>query len=342
RRWLAEDLVDFVVLMAYTSSPATLRDMLRSLDTDLAELAAWRNPEELRRRVAVGLALYAAPAPAIGGQLHVVQEAGLDAVALFAAAYFGQPVRELLARWWAAVPGQVAAGSAAATAVPWTSRLAGQDRNVAGQRSGPAGPGGGPAAAAAPPAVPWLAPAPLRALQAARAAAPSDAGPPPQGNLARSAQVRVDSSYPGYGPGPLNDGVRNDVLEVGRWAEVAWASAERPGEHWIELRWPQAVRVERVDVYWALDRGRYFPSRALRLEFEDEEGRWHTLWEYLMPEAGHDLSRTSFSTRPVATRAVRLVQPDGQGPAGRPLLMWVAEVEVYGTPVSPQAPSGGP
>ncbi|OUM98297.1 MAG: hypothetical protein BAA04_11985 [Firmicutes bacterium ZCTH02-B6] len=56
-----------------------------------------------------------------------------------------------------------------------------------------------------------------------------DEGPRP--NLAAAARVTVDSSFRGYGPAPLNDGRRNDEVEIGRWAEVAWASAETPEDH---------------------------------------------------------------------------------------------------------------
>ena len=149
-------------------------------------------------------------------------------------------------------------------------------------------------------------------------------------NLAPSAQVLVDSTFRGYSAAPLTDGVRHPGSEVGRWAEVAWASAERPGEHWVELRWPQAVSVRRVDVYWALDRGRFFPSRRLVLQVEGPDGGWQDVWELQWVQVTHAVAATSVTIAPVSTRAVRLLQPAGGGPPGRPDLMWVAEIEVYG------------
>ena len=289
--WLADGLIDLAIPMAYTSSAANLSDMLASLSAELAALSPWRAPEALRRRVAPGLALFATNLEGIADQLARVQAAGFGGVVLFSASYLSLPL----------------------------------------QRSLAAGPFARPAAhpprlrqemAALPPLPAQPFPEPV--------AAPPVSGLPATTNLARVAQVSVDSSFRGYSPAPLNDGQRNDVPEVGRWAEVAWASAERPGEHWIELRWREPQLISQVDVYWALDRGRFFPSSRLRVEaYLEDESRWQVLWEYSATPT-HRIARTSITFTPVRTRALRLVQPSGGGPPGRPDLMWVAEVEVYG------------
>ncbi|MBE3599508.1 MAG: discoidin domain-containing protein [Limnochordaceae bacterium] len=154
--------------------------------------------------------------------------------------------------------------------------------------------------------------------------------------------MSVDSSFRGYGPEALHDGQRNDVLEVGRWGEVAWASAERSADHWIVLRWPTPRAIHQVDVYWALDRGRFFSSTRLRIEvYDDASEKWRPVWEYQgLPT--HEVSRTSVSFAPVTTTGLRLWQPEGGGPLGRPGLMWVAEVEVYGPPAAEEAARATP
>ena len=297
RRWLADGLVDFVVPMAYTSSSANLQDILDSLRRDLQALAPWRDPQALASRVVMGLGLFAAPPPAVAQQVLAARQVATGGVALFAAAYLSLPVRRALAE---------GPFRQAAKAPPF---------------------GGSPLARLSP--VPWQPPPSPRVAVLPLTGPPGAAGSGGPPNLARAARVRVDSSFRGYSPAPLTDGVRNDVPEVGRWAEVAWASAERPGEHWVELRWPDAVTVTQVDIYWALDRGRFFPSRHLVLQAEGPDGAWQTVWELEWRQAGHSISRTSVTTAPFTTTALRLWQPAGGGPEGRPDLMWIAVVEVY-------------
>ena len=289
--WLADGLIDLAVPMAYTSSSANLRDLLASLSGELEELAPWRSPDRLRARVAPGLALFATRPETLLEQMELVRRFGFGGVVLFSTSYLSLPTREAL---------------------------------IAGPFSTPAD---------HPPrlrhemaALPELPPQPMPAP----VVAPAPAGLPPGANLARTASVTVDSSFRGYSPDPLNDGLRNDVPEVGRWAEVAWASAERASDHWIELRWATEQTISQVDVYWALDRGRFYPSSQLRVEvWVEPEQRWQTVWAY-EAEPSDRIARTSITFVPVTTRALRLYQPAGGGALGRPDLMWVAEVEVYG------------
>ena len=308
RRWLADGLVDFVVPMAYTSSAANLQDILDALRRDMEALAPWRDPRALVSRVVMGLGLFTAPPQAVAEQVLAVRRATGGGVALFAAAHLSLPARRALAegpfRQAAEAPSFAGSPLAQLSPVPWQ-------------------PPPSPSAAVLPLPGP---PAPTGYGGHGGQAGEQGQRPP---NLARSARVRVDSSFRGYSPAPLTDGVRNDVPEVGRWAEVAWASAERPSDHWVELRWPEAVTVTQVDIYWALDRGRFFPSRRLVLQAEGPDGEWQTVWELEWHRAGHTVSRTSITTAPFTTAALRLLQPAGGGPEGRPDLMWIAEIEVY-------------
>ncbi|HEY8498261.1 MAG TPA: family 10 glycosylhydrolase, partial [Limnochordales bacterium] len=289
--WLADGLIDLAVPMAYTSSQANLQDVLATVSAELDALAAWRAPDALRVRIAPGLALFATRPDTLPAQVEAVRQGGFGGVVLFSTSYLSLPLREALAQGPFARP--------AAHPPRLRDEMA---------------------------ALPSLPPQPLPRP----AVAPAPAGTPAGPNLARSAAVEVDSSFRGYSPAPLNDGQRNDVPEVGRWAEVAWASAERPTDHWVELRWPRPQVVTQVDIYWALDRGRFFPSSRLRVEaYLEPEGRWETLWAY-EAEPSNRIARTSITFAPITVGKLRLVQPAGGGPAGRPDLMWVAEVEVYG------------
>ena len=81
------------------------------------------------------------------------------------------------------------------------------------------------------------------------------------------ASVKVDSSYEGYGPKPLTDGV-TDVRRIGamRYNDGNWVSAERPDEHWIELEFERPAKAVAVYVFWGFDRERYMPSRTVELQ----------------------------------------------------------------------------
>ncbi len=148
------------------------------------------------------------------------------------------------------------------------------------------------------------------------------------GNIARAddCTVRVDSSYSGYAPETLTDGI--EVVAGAEWTLAGWASKDEPGEHWIELSWPEEREVHEVVVYWALDQG-FRRSREVHLQVREGEG-----WRRLIELGGGDPAACdSFvADPPVRTSALRLLQPEGQGPPGRPDIMWVGEVQAFGPP----------
>ncbi|MGD9497857.1 MAG: hypothetical protein AB7Y46_16260, partial [Armatimonadota bacterium] len=149
-------------------------------------------------------------------------------------------------------------------------------------------------------------------------------------NLARSEDctVRVDSSYSGYVPSVLTDGV--EVVGGGDWLLAGWASAEAPAEHWIELSWPGPRELHEVVVYWALDQG-WRRSAQVKLQVRAGD-RWRDLTDL----GGTDPAAFDafVCAPPVHTSAVRLLQPAVKGPAGRPQLMWVGEVQLFGPPAA--------
>ncbi|HEY0005532.1 MAG TPA: protein kinase [Pyrinomonadaceae bacterium] len=143
----------------------------------------------------------------------------------------------------------------------------------------------------------------------------------------KPARVTVDSSYDGYGTGPLTDGVF-DVREVGgrKYNEGNWASDETPGPHWIELSFDLPVRITAIYVYWGFDRNRFMPSRQVELQVPDEHGSWRSISSL---EPGNDYDRTAFEFQPVTTTRARIFQPAQRGPAKRPFVMWVREVKIF-------------
>ncbi|HEX8633900.1 MAG TPA: protein kinase [Pyrinomonadaceae bacterium] len=185
-----------------------------------------------------------------------------------------------------------------------------------------------------------------RAQEAAAAARTSPVAAPspaPQGSLApataeipssltelSATRIAVDSSYDGYTSKPLHDGII-DVKRISgmRYNEGNWASAETHDPHWIELQLGDAARVSALYVYWGFDRGHFVASRRVELQIPDGDGgdRWRTISTI---EPGSHYDRTAFEFAPVTTNRVRILQPAQQGPRGRPFVMWVREVKIFG------------
>ena len=112
-----------------------------------------------------------------------------------------------------------------------------------------------------------------------------------------------------------------------RYNRGNWASAETPVPHWIEVDLGREARVAAVYVFWGFDRDRFTPSRRVELQTPDSRGGWQTV-STMQP--GADFDRTAFEFAPVTASRVRIFQPAQQGPAGRPFVMWVREVQVFG------------
>jgi len=140
--------------------------------------------------------------------------------------------------------------------------------------------------------------------------------------------VAVDSSYDSYNTKPLTDGV-TDVRQLAamRFNQSNWVSSERPEPHWIELSFGRPTRVTALYVYWGFDRGRYMPSRIAELQLPDGAGGWRTVAQL---EPGGHFDRAAFDFEPFVADRLRILQPAQQGPANRPFVMWVREVEVFG------------
>jgi serine/threonine protein kinase len=151
----------------------------------------------------------------------------------------------------------------------------------------------------------------------------------PSDVVALASVVKVDSSFDGYNAKPLTDGV-TDVREVAakRYNLGNWVSAERPEPHWIELDFQRAASVTAVYVYWGFDHDRYMPSRRVELQTTDAAGGWRTVSTL---EPGDNFDRAAFEFSPFSAERVRLFQPAQAGPRNRPFVMWVREVQAFGT-----------
>lgn len=151
-------------------------------------------------------------------------------------------------------------------------------------------------------------------------------------NLALTGTVAVDSTFHLYVGDVIADGELNDQDETGRWAEVAWASAETPGEHWAEITLAQESVVSGVSIWWARDRNKWWMSSNFVVQYWDGE-QWVDIWEYRSERETYNVYSTEITFVPVTTTKIRVLQRDGGGPVARPNLMWIAEIQVWGEPV---------
>ncbi|HEV7890909.1 MAG TPA: protein kinase [Pyrinomonadaceae bacterium] len=144
-----------------------------------------------------------------------------------------------------------------------------------------------------------------------------------------AAHIKVDSSFDSYNERPLSDGVW-DVREIRgmRYNQGNWVSAESPVPHWVELDFDRATRVTAVYVYWGFDKERYMPSRRVELQTQDGGGEWRTVSTL---EAGDNFDRAAFEFEPFEAKALRVFQPAQSGPANRPFVMWLREVQAFGS-----------
>jgi hypothetical protein len=134
----------------------------------------------------------------------------------------------------------------------------------------------------------------------------------------------VDSCYEGYAPAPINDGVTR--TENIHWTEEAWASAENDQPHWIVLAFEKPVAIKRIVIHWSMDQG--IPRTSRKIELQSWDG---TAWQKICDKASDKAEPATIIElpAPVTVQKVRVFQPVGEGPDGRPNLMWVREIEIF-------------
>lgn len=151
-------------------------------------------------------------------------------------------------------------------------------------------------------------------------------------NLAGSAEVSVDSTFPGYSTQVLTDGewiapgeeITDDVGSPDRLGNYGntWVSAAKPGEHWVRLDWPGQVSVGRVEIWWSQEQ--WYP-KAFRVEYLSDQS-WVPVLDartWLAPTE----RRSELRFEPVQTDALRVIQHGLGGPERG--LMAMQELRVF-------------
>ena len=136
------------------------------------------------------------------------------------------------------------------------------------------------------------------------------------------AACRTDSSYSGYSPEVLVDGVIK-TADL-HWTKRAWASKDGATAHWIQLDLAKPQPVAGVMVYWNREVGRSYAASRYRVVLLTETG------EQVVKEVTESSARTMdrHEWQPIQARAIRIEQSPRGGPGHRPGIMWVREVQV--------------
>jgi uncharacterized protein (TIGR01370 family) len=152
---------------------------------------------------------------------------------------------------------------------------------------------------------------------------------PSNGNLCRltNISVKVDSLFHGYSQEALTDGYRQEKeLE---WFERSWASAELPGEHFVEITFPATQTVSRIVIYWSIEGDKAMASQVINV-FADSRDDFITKIIPEQSEAGTALPKVETKFRlPVKAKKIILMQPASKGPVSKENIMWISEIEIY-------------
>lgn len=135
--------------------------------------------------------------------------------------------------------------------------------------------------------------------------------------------VEVDSTYGGYTTLPLTDGI-TDATGL-PWNEGAWASEETAAPHWVRFVFPQPTALGELNIVWNHEGGVLYTSRRGLVRGRTYDGRLVPLGAFTNSAP---VASTTVSFETLQLQSIELYQPVGGGPAARPNLLWLSEIEV--------------
>jgi hypothetical protein len=136
------------------------------------------------------------------------------------------------------------------------------------------------------------------------------------------ATCEVESTYSGYSPAVLSDGVV--AVDGLPWDQRAWASADHAEPHWVSLGFAAPHRVSGVLIYWNVEDGKTYAARHYRVLAQTPTG----LRQLAAIADDRTRSCDRLTWDPVEATALRLEQDANGGAAQRPGILWLRELGV--------------
>ena len=145
-----------------------------------------------------------------------------------------------------------------------------------------------------------------------------------QNNIAVGATPTVSGSYGGYSPNVLTDGVYNPRTSAATWASDESSTAP----HWVEIDLGQPMSINSVAINWSWNPGQNTWMTSQQYSVQSWNGASWVDLHYQVNSTADSASITSFGA--VNTSRIRVYQPANMGPVGYTVIMWIAEIEIFG------------
>lgn len=146
--------------------------------------------------------------------------------------------------------------------------------------------------------------------------------------------ITVDSSYSGYSPAPIADG----VIDAAGGTVTTWASAySGVSDHWIHIVFSSPQIINSASIYWAFNnfQQKFMTAQTVHVQYWDGSA-YQTGATMTYPGADVPSSVVQFPA--VTTTRLRFLQPVNQGNPTYPGVFWVTEIN-HGV-LAPPSPPG--
>jgi len=145
------------------------------------------------------------------------------------------------------------------------------------------------------------------------------------GNLAASVTPTVCGTYSGYSSATINDG----TIDANGGTSTTWASDEDSlGVHWVAFDFGSTKTIDSVRIHWAFNAARTAWMTSTNVQIQSWNGSQYTTSLNVLPLTG---ALTTTLTSGLSTSRIRIYQPALGGPLLYRSVLWVSEIEVFGS-----------
>lgn len=146
--------------------------------------------------------------------------------------------------------------------------------------------------------------------------------------LSVGAPVAVCGTYTGYSTIHIND----NIINPRGGNSTTWASDQSSSvPHWVEMFFDSPMTVSRVRIHWAWNSYNlnWMCSRQYYIQYWDVNTNSYLDAAFVNNSTVDSVTTTDFAA--VTTTQIRYYQPANMGPLSYPSILWLTELELYGT-----------